>query len=292
MTLYVVATPIGNLSEMSPRAVDTLKAVALIAAEDTRVTMKLCAHFDIHTPMTSCHRHNERMKAQSIVERMLGEGIDVALVTDAGTPAISDPGTALVRIAAESGISVIAVAGPSAMAAALSVSGFDLPSFTFFGFLPREKKALCEKLVDIARKSEGAVLNESPYRVIDLMRAVAQTLPGAMVSASCDLTKLHEKTLRGTPETVLAALEANEKSEKGEYCIVLDLRAVALPEPPKAVDASLEARLFDHLIRGVPLRDAQRALIDAGEKKNAVYAAALRVKSLVKDSCEETEEQA
>ena len=283
MTLYVVATPIGNLSDMSPRAVDTLRSVALIAAEDTRVTMKLLAHFDIRTPMTSCHQHNEQPKARAIVDRMMSEQIDVALVTDAGTPAISDPGTALVRAAAERGVPVVAVAGPSAMAAAMSVSGFDLPEFTFYGFLPREKKALEDKLTDIARKSAGAILHESPFRVVSLMRAVARTLPGALVSASCDLTKLHELTLRGTAEAVLAALEANEKTEKGEYCLVLDLRGVSLPAPAVRPDISLEARLFDAVLRGLSLRDAQNSLVEAGEKKNAVYAAALRVKERLRD---------
>ncbi len=278
MTLYVVATPIGNLSDMSPRAIDTLRSVALIAAEDTRVTMKLLSHFDIHTPMTSCHQHNEQSKAQAIVDRMTAENIDVALVTDAGTPAISDPGTALVRAAAQSGVPVVAVAGPSAMAAAMSVSGFDLTEFTFYGFLPREKKALEDKLTDIARKSAGAILHESPYRVIDLMRMIARTLPGALVSASCDLTKLHELTLRGTAQEVLSALEANEKAEKGEYCLVLDLRGVTPPAQDIKPDVSLEARLFDLILQGVSLRDAQKRLVESGEKKNAVYAAALKVR--------------
>ena len=192
-TLYVVATPIGNLGDMSPRAVETLKKVGLIAAEDTRVTMKLTAHFDIHTPLVSCHQHNERDKSQSIVERMLSEDMDVALVTDAGTPAISDPGTFLVRRCAEAGIPVMAVAGPSAMAAAMSVSGFDCTEFTFYGFLPRQKNELREKLKDMARCSACAIVHESPYRVRELTETIAETLPEARVSASCDLTKLHEK---------------------------------------------------------------------------------------------------
>ena len=133
-TLYVVATPIGNLSDMSPHAVETLKSVALIAAEDTRVTKKLTNHFGIETPLISCHQHNEKDRATEIVQRMLSEDMDVAVVTDAGTPAISDPGTELVRAAAEAGIPVIAVAGPTAFAAAVSVSGFDFSSFTFYGF--------------------------------------------------------------------------------------------------------------------------------------------------------------
>ena len=279
-TLYVVATPIGNLGDMSPRAVETLKKVGLIAAEDTRVTMKLTAHFDIHTPLVSCHQHNERDKSQSIVERMLSEDMDVALVTDAGTPAISDPGTFLVWRCAEAGIPVMAVAGPSAMAAAMSVSGFDCTEFTFYGFLPRQKNELREKLKDMARCSACAIVHESPYRVRELTETIAETLPEARVSASCDLTKLHEKTIRGTAREVADALAQNEKAEKGEYCLVLDLRNVPRPaEQAAAGDVSLEARLFERLLAGEELRTARESLMAEGYKKNAVYAAAMRVKS-------------
>ena len=279
--LYVVATPIGNLGDMSPRAVETLKKVALIAAEDTRVTRKLTTHFGVDTPLISCHEHNERDRAEELVARMLREDIDVAVVTDAGTPAISDPGTALVRAAAESGIPVLAVSGPSACVSAVSVSGFDFSAFTFYGFLPREKKELREKLLQIGRKGEGAVFHESPHRVKTLVAAIADTLPGARLSVSCDLTKLHELTLRGAPEEILARLEENEKSEKGEYCVVADLRQVKLPEEAPVAQTSLEARLFEGLLRGESLRAAMQALISAGEKKNAVYAASLRVKALL-----------
>lgn len=281
-TLYVVATPIGNLGDMSPRAVETLKNVALIAAEDTRVTMKLTAHFGIETPLISCHQHNERGRSQEIVNRMLAENIDVAVVTDAGTPAISDPGTCLVHAAAEAGIPVLAVSGPSACVSALSVSGFDVSSFTFYGFLPREKKELQEKLLEIGRKSECAVFHESPHRVKNLVSMIGETLPGAVLSVSCDLTKLHELTLRGTPDEVLAALTANEKSEKGEYCLAVDLRAVRLPEEKPMVQASLEARLFDLVLQDYNLKDAVEELVAQGEKKNAVKAAALRIKDRLK----------
>ena len=280
-TLYVVATPIGNLSDFSPHAIETLKNVALIAAEDTRVTRKLTTHFGIDTPLISCHQHNERGRAPEIVERMLAEDLDVAVVTDAGTPAISDPGTELVRAAAEAGIPVIAVAGPTAFAAAVSVSGFDFSSFTFYGFLPRGSTELRDKLLEIGRKSEGAVFHESPHRVKALVAAIGEALPGALLSVSCDLTKLHELTLRGAPEEILAALEANEKSEKGEYCVVADLRGVSLPAEQPVVQASLEARLFDLLLQNVPLRDAVETLVNQGEKKNAVKAAALKLKDYV-----------
>ena len=280
-SLFVVATPIGNLGDMSPHAVETLKSVSLIAAEDTRVTKKLTNHFSIETPLVSCHQHNEKGRAPEIVQRMLTEDIDVAVVTDAGTPAISDPGGELVRAAADAGIPVIAVAGPSAFAAAVSVSGFDFSSFTFYGFLPRGNSELKEKLLDIGRKSEGAVFHESPHRIKALIAAIAETLPGTLLSVSCDLTKLHELTLRGTPEMILSALEANEKSEKGEYCVVADLRGVKLPEEKNTVHASLEARIFDMVLNGLSLRDAVEALAAQGEKKNAVKAASLRVKEWI-----------
>ncbi len=286
--LYVVATPIGNLGDMSPRAVEVLKSVALIAAEDTRMTMKLTQHFGIETPLTSCHRHNEQGKAEGIVRRMLEEGIDVAVVTDAGTPAISDPGTILVRQAAEAGIEVVAVPGPSAMAAAMSVSGIDVTEFTFLGFLPREKKDLQAALRSAAQRTQAGIVHESPYRVLDFMRVLADTLPQAYVSVSCDLSKLHELTLRGPVAEVLARMEANDKTEKGEYCIVIDFRAVPREEPKAESTLCLEARLLDLLLQGADMRDASRRLVEEGEKKNAVYAAALRLKGMLRE--EELEE--
>ena len=286
--LYVVATPIGNLGDMSPRAIEVLKSVALIAAEDTRMTMKLTQHFGIETPLTSCHRHNEQGKAEGIVRRMLEEGIDVAVVTDAGTPAISDPGTILVRQAAEAGIEVVAVPGPSAMAAAMSVSGIDVTEFTFLGFLPREKKDLQAALRSAAQRTQAGIVHESPYRVLDFMRVLADTLPQAYVSVSCDLSKLHELTLRGPVAEVLARMEANDKTEKGEYCIVIDFRAVPREEPKAESTLCLEARLLDLMLQGADMRDASRRLVEEGEKKNAVYAAALRLKGMLRE--EELEE--
>ena len=281
-TLYVVATPIGNLQDMSPRAIETLRTVGLIAAEDTRVTMKLLQVFDIHTPLTSCHQHNEEGKGAWLADRMLAENIDVALTTDAGTPCISDPGYGLVKACVERDIEVLAIPGCCAAVSALSVSGFDTREFAFWGFLPREKKALREKLLDIAKGPAVGVVHESPFRVVELVEVIATTLPGARISASCDLTKLHEKTIRGTAEEVLAALKANPKAEKGEYCLVLDFHDVVLPEEKApAADVSLEARLVEYMLEGLSLRDAQSELVDSGEKKNAVKAAALRVKRLM-----------
>ena len=281
-TLYVVGTPIGNLGDMTPRAVEVLRSVALIAAEDTRVTRKLTNHFGIDTPLTSCHQHNEADKGEALAQRMLEEGIDLALTTDAGTPCISDPGYGLVQAAVKRGIPVVAVPGCCAAVCALSISGMDTREFAFYGFLPREKKALREKLLAMAAGVPVAVVHESPFRVIELMETVAETLPGTMASVSCDLTKLHELTLRGSAAEVLAALRANPKTEKGEYCLVLDFHGVELPSAPApAAEMSLEARLVEAMLQGNELRQAQAVLVEAGEKKNAVKAAALRLKKLL-----------
>ncbi len=281
-TLYVVATPIGNLGDMTPRAIETLKSVSLIAAEDTRVTQKLLSAFDIHTPLTSCHEHNERSKAAQIVERMLAEGIDVAVTTDAGTPCISDPGSILTAEAIKAGVEVLAVPGPTAMASALSVSGLDVTEFTFFGFLPRQKNELKEKLLDMARRSKVGVVHESPHRIMDLLQAVQDVLPNTLVSASCDLTKKYEKTVRGTVSAVLSELEANPKAEKGEYCIAFQWAQEDIPQPEAAKsELSLEAQLFDGLVRGLSMREAVDELVAKGERKNAVKAASLNVKNMM-----------
>ena len=283
-TLFVVATPIGNLQDMTPRAIDTLRNVALIAAEDTRVTKKLLNVFDIGTPLTACHQHNEDTKGAWLADKMLAENIDVAVTTDAGTPCISDPGYGLVKACVERGIEVIPIPGCCASVSAMSVSGFDTREFAFYGFLPREKKDLKEKLLSMARGVKVAAVHESPYRVTELVEVIADILPDTMISCSCDLTKLHEKTIRGTAGEVLHMLKDNPKTEKGEYCLVLDFHGVTLPEEKApAAEISLEARLVEQLLEGLDLRDAQSELVLQGEKKNAVKQAALRLKKLFEE---------
>ncbi|MGN0996264.1 MAG: 16S rRNA (cytidine(1402)-2'-O)-methyltransferase [Candidatus Ventricola sp.] len=290
--LYIVATPIGNLSDLSPRAIETLKSADLIAAEDTRVTRALLNHFGIATPCVSNHQHNEEQRAASLLQRMLEEDLSVAVVTDAGTPCISDPGSVLVREAAQLGIEVLAVPGPTAMAGALSVSGFDTREFAFYGFLPRQKKELREKLLSMKRSGVPiGVVHESPHRVIELVRTVCETLPGCRISASCDLTKLHEKTIRGTAGEVLALLEANEKAEKGEYCLVLDMADAELPPEPVSSSVSLEARLFEEMLCGADLRQAGERLMEQGEKRNDVYRARTNVQRFFQDMMEKANDE-
>ena len=279
--LYVVATPIGNLQDLSPRGAETLRNADLIIAEDTRVTMKLCQVFGLKAPMVSCHRHSEDGKAPGLARKILEEDLSAALVTDAGTPCISDPGSEVVRECADAGIPVIPVPGCCAGIAAVSISGYDAREFTFYGFLPREKKDLRSKLEDIARGARVAVLHESPFRIIELTETVAEIIPDARMTVCCDLTKLHEKTVRGKPEEVLRELKANEKTEKGEYCVVLDLHDVNLQEEDaENAEWPLEAKLIEEMKQGSSLREAQDKLIARGEKKNAVKQAALIIKKL------------
>lgn len=281
--LYVVATPIGNLGDLSPRAAQTLRDCALIAAEDTRVTRKLLTRFGIATPMVSNHQHNEGARAGELVARMLAEDLSVALVTDAGTPCVSDPGYLLAAACADAGIEVLAVPGPSAMAAALSISGFDAREFAFYGFLPRSAGPLREKLLTIARSGPPvAVLHESPFRVQALLEAVADTLLGARACVCCDLTKLYETAVRGAVSDVLERLRANPNAQKGEYCLVLDLREAVFPTArPPASPLSLEARLLDLMLTGLDLRDAEASLREEGERRKDVYKAAMRVKDFL-----------
>ena len=279
--LCVVATPIGNLNDLSPRMRAAIEEADLIAAEDTRVTMKLLNHWDIKKPLVSCHRHNEDSAAPHIVERMLAEDLTVALTCDAGTPGISDPGCLLVRACWEAGIPVEPIPGPSAVVTALSISGFDAREFAFYGFLPREKKPLREKLDAIRRTGiPVAVLYESPHRVRELIERIGETWPGCALCVCSDLTKRFERVYRGAPETVLAELTANPNSEKGEYCIAADLSALPpLPEPVPAADATV-VMLAAMLNSDADIAEAAEAALAAGCSRNEVYRAKLRIQEM------------
>ncbi len=275
--LYVVATPIGNLGDLTPRMRQALEDAALIAAEDTRVTHKLLNVIGISRPMVSNHQHNEEARAPRIIERMLREGIDVALTCDAGTPGISDPGMELVAAAWDAGIEVVPVAGPSAGIVALSAAGFDAREFAFYGFLPREKGELRRKLRAIAQGPRVAVIYESPHRVVELMECVAAELPGARACVCCDLTKRFEQIERGGASEVLERLRANPNVEKGEYCIALELPAPE-PEPAAAPARTPRHVLIDAVLDGMSIKDAVKHATAQGASRAEAYAAGLELK--------------
>lgn len=218
-TLYVCGTPIGNLQDITIRALDVFRNVDLIAAEDTRRTRKLLAHYEIPTKTISYHEHNEFSRAPQLIE-MIKEGKQVALVTDAGMPGISDPGAHLVDCALSNNLKVVSIPGPSAVITALSVSGFSADEFTFVGFLPRKGKRREEALESLAQETIVAVIYESPYRLTRTLSDLVSVLGGdRKVVVTRELTKLHEEIIKGTLEEVRE--EFSQRTIKGEITIVV-----------------------------------------------------------------------
>lgn len=269
--LYLVATPIGNLGDFSPRAVETLAQADFIAAEDTRVSVKLLNHFDIKKPLVSYHEHNRAAAGQAILTRLLS-GETCALVTDAGTPAISDPGQEMVTLCAENGVTVQAIPGCCAAVAALAVSGLDTRRFTFEGFLPsgrRERRAALEELTGETRTM---VFHEAPHRLRQTLADMAELLGDRPAALCRELTKLHEDTVRTTLAQAAAYYAANEP--RGEYVLV-----VAGREKQTAPALTLEegvARVLALRDGGMKLKDAVRRVADdTALPRNALYDAAL-----------------
>ena len=242
-TLYVVATPIGNLEDITLRAVRVLRAVRLIASEDTRRTARLLAHFDISAPTTSLHEHNERTKTPHLLAR-LNAGDDIAFVTDAGTPGIADPSARLVAAAVAGGIEVTPVPGPSALVAALSASGFDADSFTFGGFLAPKGSARREAIAALAREPRTVILYEAPHRIRRTLADLAATMGARRACVARELTKIHEEWLRGTLDDLAARL--SRVTARGEFVIVIDRQVETRIETgnPAAARAA-----YDELVR-------------------------------------------
>ncbi|MCL2197933.1 MAG: 16S rRNA (cytidine(1402)-2'-O)-methyltransferase [Defluviitaleaceae bacterium] len=279
-TLYIVATPIGNLEDITARAVRVLGEVDLIAAEDTRHSRGLLTHFNIKTPMFSCHKFNEGKRGDFFVEKLL-EGKSIALISDAGTPCISDPGDRLVAAAAEAGVQVVPVCGASAVIAALSVSGFDTSRFAFIGFLPRGKNAV-SGLAETLTVVETVVFYESPKRVAAVLSLIMEEIPAADLCICNDISKKFERIYRGTAKEVLEELSQNPAAEKGEYTCVVHLPKTEKAEAVTEEEISLEAQLMDIMIKhDCTLKDASRLLHEANAKlsKKEIYAAMLRVKA-------------
>ena len=281
--LYIVATPIGNLGDLTPRAEAALREADVIAAEDTRVTMRLLSHMGIRKPLVSYHRHNERNRAPELISRMLAEDLTVALASDAGTPAISDPGSAIVSAAWRAGIRVVPICGPSAATCALSAAGAESAEYAFYGFLPREAKALREKLSRIRRSGiPVAVLYESPHRIEGLLRALAAEFPRGTVTLCNDLTKRFERIYRGAPEEVAVELNTNPEASKGEYALVLDFSGDPGATDEAAPAASPEARILEWMLGGDEPREAAERIVGEGVARNAAYRARLRVERFLK----------
>lgn len=221
-TLYLVGTPIGNLGDMSQRAVEILKKVQLIAAEDTRHTQRLCRHYGIETPFVSLHEHNERIRSPGIIER-LRAGESVALVTDAGMPVVSDPGAYLVEETHWAGIPVRVVPGPTAVAAALALSGFRGERFRFEGFPPKKSAAMKRWLEGLSAEEVPIVCYESPYRLVKTLKMIQEVLGEIPVVVAREMTKLHEEVTRGSTSVCLARY--TERPPKGEVTLIFHPKA-------------------------------------------------------------------
>ena len=274
-TLYLVATPIGNLEDLSPRALRTLREACLIAAEDTRVTRKLLTHFDLHTPLTSYYEHNKLSKLDSILAALTGG--DVALVSDAGTPAINDPGYELVQAALEAGHTVCPIPGPSAPIAALAASGLPTDSFLYLGYLPSKSSGRREMLGSVLELPYSLLFLESPHRLLDSLVDIQSTLGDRQIAVARELTKFHEEIWRGSVSgahdhftkneprgeftLVVAGKTKGEKQKWTEEKVMIALKiGLKLGESPSAMSARVAAE------SGWPRRDVYKLATDIHQK--------------------------
>jgi 16S rRNA (cytidine1402-2'-O)-methyltransferase len=266
-TLYVVATPIGNLSEMTPRAIDTLRKVSLIACEDTRETMKLTAHFEISTPLMSCHEHNERSVVLKLLER-LDQGEDLAIVSDAGYPGISDPGAHVIHTCIRHGIQVVVISGACALINALVGSGLDTDHFYFHGFLPVKQGDRRKVLAELSSRPETIIFYEAPHRIEDTLLDL-QTEFGNRNACLCrELTKKFETYHRGTLEQLQLLVFANPP--RGELVVIVEGKA----REPRATLSNVEIMhsVQELINQGMTTKDAIKAIAERhGLSKNEVY---------------------
>jgi 16S rRNA (cytidine1402-2'-O)-methyltransferase len=272
--LYIVATPIGNLQDMTLRAIDILKSVALVAAEDTRHTRKLCAHYGIATPMLALHEHNERDITVRLLAR-LAAGENIALVSDAGTPLISDPGFVLVRAARQAGVRVVPVPGPSALVTALSVSGLPTDRFLFEGFLPPRRAARRQRLQALRGQGVTLVFYESSHRIVDSLADMADCLGAARRAVIArELTKTYETVHEGSLAGLHDWLRADADQQKGEFVVLVQ---GAESDPEQLDDAAHHT--LEVLLEQLPLRQAAAlAARITGLSKNRLYDYGLQLK--------------
>ncbi|MDE5819656.1 MAG: 16S rRNA (cytidine(1402)-2'-O)-methyltransferase [Lachnospiraceae bacterium] len=271
--LYLCATPIGNLADMTFRVIDTLKEADLIAAEDTRNSLKLLTHFNIHTPMTSYHEYNKVEKAQALIAQ-LKEGKNVALITDAGTPAISDPGEVLVAMCQKEQITVTSLPGAAACITALTLSGLSTRRFCFEGFLPPETKLRKEILESLANESRTMILYEAPHHLKKTLRELYDCLGERRITICRELTKRFETVL---PTTFLEALTRYESEDpRGEYVLVIEGKSLAEQKNERQEEhrkRSVEEHMRFYEEQGITHKEAmKRVAADRGVTKREIYA--------------------
>lgn len=265
--LYIVATPIGNLADMSFRAIEVLQQVACVYAEDTRHSKKLLQHYNINTPMLSLHEHNEQQRIQQLMQR-LQQGEDIAIISDAGTPLISDPGYPMVHQAQQAGIQVIPVPGPCALVAALSASGFATDKFIFEGFLPAKQVARCKALEGILYETRTTVFYESSHRIVDCIKDCVDTFdPERLLIIARELTKTFETIKQGTAAELLNWLQQDTNQQKGEFVLL-----VAGYQPQQQDISAQSKQLLKLLVAELPLKKAAKLTAEVtGDKKNQLY---------------------
>ena len=271
-TLYLCATPIGNLEEMTFRVIRTLKEVDLIAAEDTRNSIKLLNHFEIQTPMTSYHEYNKYEKGRKLVEKLL-EGQNIALITDAGTPGISDPGEELVKMCYESGIPVTSLPGAAACITALTISGLSTRRFAFEAFLPSDKKEREQILKEMETETRTMIVYEAPHRLVKTLKLFLERLGNRKITVCRELTKRHETALAVTLEEAVAHYEANPP--KGECVLVIEgkSREEAREEERKQwEEMTIEDHMEVYTKQGMDKKSAMKAVAkDRGVSKRDIY---------------------
>ncbi len=275
-SLYVVATPIGNLSDLSPRAAETLAGVDVIAAEDTRHSAKLLQHIGADTPLVAFHEHNEREMCARLLAR-LQSGESIALISDAGTPLISDPGFHLVREARARGVPVVPVAGPSAAVCALSVAGLPTDRFVFEGFLPAAAAARRRRLQALTQEPRTMVFYESPHRIVETLHDMSEVLGGDREAAVArELTKVFETVRRDRLEHLLAWVKKDPRQRKGEFVVIVH----GCPEERGRVQEPEIERVLRVLLSQLPVKQAASLAAElTGRKKNELYRAALKLQN-------------
>ena len=265
--IYLVATPIGNLEDMTFRAIETLRNVDLIAAEDTRHTLQLLNHFEISKPMVSYHRHNEETKTEEIITKVL-QGQNVAIVTDAGTPGISDPGEEIVKVAIENDIEIIPIPGACALINSLIVSGISTKEFSFFGFLPLNKKNRKETLDKIKRDNTTVILYEPPHKLLKTLEDVLENIGNVDAAIVRELTKVHEEKVYGK----ISDLIEKFNEPRGEFVIILDLNNIQNEEKIDFNNISLEDHYKYYEKSGFDKKEIIKQIAkDRNVPKNEIY---------------------